>query len=117
MICDERLPPLVQAAVVHAQFETCLQDTWRAQLRASSPPRAGVAAWAVVDAIPAHPVLTVAIGVAATGRTKPAVNQAVAQFEAAGVLRSLTTSARNRFWEAAGLLDLIAGLEAGAQPT
>jgi hypothetical protein len=34
----------------------------------------------------------------------------------AGVLRPLSKGARNRSWEAAGLLDLLAALEAGEQP-
>jgi non-canonical (house-cleaning) NTP pyrophosphatase len=33
--------------------------------------------------------------------------------EAAGILTRLSESARNRAWEAEGLLDLIVGLEAG----
>ncbi|MDE2697016.1 MAG: Fic family protein [Chloroflexota bacterium] len=90
-----------------------LQDAWREQLRADSGPRSDAAAWALIDALPAHPVLTVAVAVAATGRTRPAVNNGIAELEAAGVLAPLGTSRRNRAWEAEGLLDLIAGLEAG----
>ena len=89
------------------------QEAWREQLRAHSDPRADAAAWAIIDALPAHPVVTVAVGVAATGRTRPAVNNGIAELEGAGVLIPLGTSRRNRAWEAAGLLDLIAGLEAG----
>jgi glycosyltransferase A (GT-A) superfamily protein (DUF2064 family) len=55
----------------------------------------------------------VPVAVAATGRTKPAVANAIAQMEAADILARLTESARNRAWEADGLLDMIAGLEAG----
>jgi hypothetical protein len=57
--------------------------------------------------------LTVPVGVAATQRTRPAVANAVEELEGAGVLVRLTESARNRAWEATGLLDLIVGLEAG----
>ena len=90
-----------------------LQDAWREQLRADSGPRSDAAAWALIDALPAHPVLTVAVAVAATGRTRPAVNNGIAELEAAGDHAPLGTSRRNRAWEAEGLLDLIAGLEAG----
>ena len=90
-----------------------LQDVWRERLRAHSDPRADAAAWAIIDALPAHPIVTVAVGVAATGRTRPAVNNGIAELESAGVLIPLGTSRRNRSWEADGLLDLIAGLEAG----
>ena len=89
------------------------QEAWREQLRAHSDPRADAAAWAIIDALPAHPVVSVAVGVAATGRTRPAVNNGIAELEGAGVLTPLGTSRRNRSWEADGLLDLIAGLEAG----
>lgn len=93
-----------------------LQERWRDQLRSGAKPRSDAAAWALIDVLPAHPVLTVAVGVAATGRTKPAVNQAVTQLEEAGVLDPLTTSERNRAWEATRLLDLLASLEAGEVP-
>jgi hypothetical protein len=53
------------------------------------------------------------VGVAATQRTRPAVANAVEGLESAGVLVRLTESARNRAWEATGLLDLIVRLEAG----
>jgi len=56
----------------------------------------------------------VPVAVAATGRTKPAVANAIEQMETAGILTRLTESARNRAREADGLLDLIVGLEAGA---
>jgi Fic family protein len=88
-----------------------LQDEWRQQLRASSSPRADAASWALIDVLPAHPVITVAVGVAATGRTKPAVTNGIAALEGAGVLAPLGTSQRNRAWEADRLLDLIEGLE------
>jgi hypothetical protein len=95
---------------------SALQEGWREKLRNHGRPRADAAAWAVIDALPAHPVLTVATAVVATGRTKPAVNQAVAQLEAAEILRPVTTSPRNRAWETVGLLDLLTGLEAGTRP-
>jgi hypothetical protein len=58
-------------------------------------------------------MITVPVAVAATQRTKPAVSNAIEQLEAAGILIRLTKSARNRAWEADGLLDLMVGLEAG----
>jgi len=90
-----------------------LQDQWREQLREHSNPRADAAAWSLVTVLPAHPVITVPVAVAATRRTRPAVANAIDELEAAGILVPLTESARNRAWEADGLLDLIVGLEAG----
>jgi Fic family protein len=90
-----------------------LQDRWRERLRQSVDPRADAAAWALIDVLPAHPVITVPVAVTATGRTKPAVTNAVEQLAQAGVLAALGDSKRNRAWEADGLLDLIEALEAG----
>jgi Fic family protein len=90
-----------------------LQDRWRAQLSAAGAPRSDAAAWNVIDVLPGHPVITVAVAVAATHRTRPAVANALRELEAAGVLASVTKSERNRSWEASDLLDLVVGLEAG----
>jgi Fic family protein len=91
-----------------------LMEDWRARLSAStSAPRAGAAAWAIIDVLPAHPMITAPVAVAATGRAKAAIYQALEQLQAAGVLVPLSDSRRNRAWEATGLLDTIAALEAG----
>lgn len=89
-----------------------LQEEWRASLRSASNPRADAAAWVIIDALPAHPIITVPIAVALTGRTKPAVNNAMADLAKAGVLAAVSASRRNRAWEARGLLELIAELDA-----
>jgi Fic family protein len=90
-----------------------LQDEWRERLRRHANPRTDAAAWSLITALPAHPIVTVPVAVVATGRTKPAVANAIEQLEVAGILQRLSESARNRAWEAEGLLDLIVGLEAG----
>ena len=90
-----------------------LTDSWRDRLVAAHAPREDAAAWAVIDVLPAHPVITAPGAVAATGRGRSQVYRAMRQLEEAGVLIPLSGSARNRAWEAAGLLDLLAGLEAG----
>ena len=90
-----------------------VQDQWRERLRSHSDPRADAAAWAIIDLLPRHPMLTVPVAVAATGRSRPAVNNAISELAAAGVLLPLSASRRNRAWEADGLLDLISSLEAG----
>lgn len=90
-----------------------LQEVWRERLRAHLDPRADAAAWSIIDVLPAHPVITVPLGVAVTGRTKPAVTNGIDQLAASGVLTPLGEARRNRAWEAAGLIDLIEALEAG----
>lgn len=93
-----------------------LQQHWRTMLASGPDPRSDAAAWAVLDTLPAHPVITSAVAGAATGRAKAAVHNALEQLETAGVLLPLTGGRRNRSWEAVGLLDLIADLEAGEPP-
>jgi Fic family protein len=92
-----------------------LQQQWREMLTALSPaPRADAAAWLLLDHLPAHPVLTGPAAVASTGRSKPAVNQAIEQLVNAGILEPLSSGARNRSWEPVGLVDLIERVEPGA---
>ena len=90
-----------------------LQDQWRTMLRTAANPRADSVAWALIDVMPAHPMISVPVAVAATGRTKAVVNEALLQLEAADVLTRASPGQRNRTWEATGLLDLLADLEAG----
>ncbi|MGH9200607.1 MAG: Fic family protein, partial [Vicinamibacterales bacterium] len=95
---------------------TRLQDEWRVQLAEHSSPRSDSAAWTLIDTLPAHPIITVAVGAAATSRTKPAINNAIAELAGAGVLSAVSESKRNRSWEASGLLDLIVAVETGRNP-
>lgn len=91
-----------------------LQASWRSRLRElPRPPREDAAAWALIGVLPAHPIITIPVGVAATRRTRPAVANGIGELERVGVLRRVSESARNRAWEADGLLDLIVSLEAG----
>lgn len=87
-----------------------LQEEWRGRV-APLVRRADAAAWLVIDELPAHPIVSAPVAAAVTRRTRPAVNQALSQLQAAGVLTPLGDGRRNRLWEAAGLLDLLADLE------
>ncbi len=197
-IADESLPPLVQAAIVHAQFETIhpfadgngrtgralihvvlrrrgladryvppisvilasdrdayvegltefredrlqswierfasaaaraaelasaylaatnkLMAEWRRMLSEGAAPRADAAAWALIEVLPAHPIITAPVAAAATERSKAAIHQAMTQLADCGVIEPLSASKRNRSWEVAGLLDLLESLEAGQAP-
>jgi Fic family protein len=103
----------VTLAVQYTYLVAELHNRWRMQLRESTSPRADAAAWAIIDILPAHPVVSVQVAVAATKRTKPAVNDAIQELVSAGVLKPISESKRNRSWESVGLLDLIVELEAG----
>jgi Fic family protein len=94
-----------------------LRDQWRARLVASeAAPRQGAAAWALIDVLPAHPIITAPVATVATGRVKTAIYGAIEQLVSAKVLTPLSASKRNRAWEAEGLLELIERLEAGQLP-
>ena len=65
----------------------------------------------MIDVLPAHPIITVPVAAAATGRSKPQVDLAIRRLSEAGVLESLSDARRNRSWEAVGLLDLLSAIE------
>jgi Fic family protein len=93
-----------------------LQESWRTRLRDAHDLRSDAAAWGLIDVLPGYPIVTVAVGVAAMEssgirRARSAVQVAIAQLEDAGVLQPMSTSKRNRAWEADGLLDLVSALE------
>lgn len=94
-----------------------LIDQWRDRLRQGAAPRSDAAAWAVIDLLPAHPVVTAQAVERATGRAKSAIHQAIDQLVDCGVLEPVSRAQRNRSWEACGLLDLLEELEAGHLPT
>lgn len=88
-----------------------LEERWRERLRGKAMLRADAAAWAVIDELPGHPVITLAVATAVTGRSKSSTAVALDQLAAAGILVPLSSSKRNRAWEADGLFDLLATLE------
>lgn len=107
------------AARLATSYLHAVQDLaahWRERLAAAGAPRADAAAWALIDVLPAHPIITASVAVAATGRAKAAIYKALGELEDAGVLVPLSASRRNQVWEAVGLLDLLEGLEAGRAP-
>ncbi len=91
-----------------------LKSKWRTQLNASLRPRRDAAAWSVIDALPGHPVITIAIAAAAMGRTRPAISQAIDQLVTAGVLEPISEGRRNRSWEAVRLLDLLVEMDSAS---
>ena len=92
-----------------------LMESWRERLRNAAAPRADAAAWAIIDVLPAHPIIMAPVAAAAAGRSKGPVYEALDQLQEAGVLIPLSQSKRNQSWEAVGLLDLLEALEAGGE--
>lgn len=81
-----------------------LRGEW---IRAAQTPRAGSAARALIDALPAHPVLNLGTAIEITGASDEACRQAINRLAAAGVLQATTAGRRNRVWECVGLFDLL----------
>ncbi len=104
-------------AQAYLKAVAALTEEWRNRVSsAENSPRANAAVWAILVILPAHPIISAPVAAAVTGRAKAAVYEGVRLLEKVGVLLPLTTTPRNRVWEASGLLDLIAGLEAGEPP-
>jgi Fic family protein len=93
-----------------------LMDEWRERLKASANPRADSLSWKIISVLPAHPMITGPIAEAATGGARSSINIAIEQLVQTGVLIPVWQGKKNRSWEAAGLLDIIAHLEAGDAP-
>jgi Fic family protein len=94
-----------------------LTAQWKSALsKLPSAPRSDAAAWAIIEVLPAHPIITAPVAAAATGRAKPRVYQGLESLQEAAVLLPVTRKRRNQAWEADGLLSLLEGLEAGERP-
>ena len=85
-----------------------LQEKWRAL---AGHPRRHSSAEALIVQLPAHPIVTVATAHDFLGRSKQAVNEAIAVLSEKGVLHPVTLAKRNRAWEARDLFDLINAFE------
>ena len=81
-----------------------LQERWRDR---AGRARRHSSAEALIVELPAHPVVTVATALKVIGRSKQAVNEALACLADKGVLHPVTPAKRNRAWEARELFDLI----------
>jgi Fic family protein len=85
-----------------------LQEKWRER---AGRPRRHSSAEALIVQLPAHPIVTVATAQEFLGRSKQAVNEAIAALTRRGVLHPITLAKRNRAWEARELFDLINDVE------
>jgi Fic family protein len=85
-----------------------LQERWRER---AGRPRRHSSAEALIVELPAHPIVTVATAQKFLGRSKQAVNEAIAVLAEKGVLHAITLAKRNRAWEARELFDLINDVE------
>jgi Fic family protein len=91
-----------------AQQVAELKEWW---LEAAGRPRARSAPRRLIEAIPTHPVLTLATARSITSLSDEACRRALNRLEQSGVLRETTAGKRNRVWESVGLFDLLDRLE------
>jgi Fic family protein len=85
-----------------------LQDGWR---EAAGKPRRDSAAAAIIDALPAYPILDAGSAAALLSRSEVAARQALNSLTDSGVLELVTVGKRNRMWESVGLFSLIDEME------
>ncbi len=103
----------------YEQRTAALVEAWRARVRAEvGALRADAAAWALLEQLPSAPLVTASTAVALTGRSPRAIDGALAQLVAAGVLKHVGGRIRYRLYEAVGVFDLVTDAErALASPT
>jgi Fic family protein len=94
-----------------------LQTVWRERLREHRALRSDAVAWAIIDLLPAYPIVTATAVMAATGRDRSTVLRAFEELSAAGVLHPTTEGQRNQLFETRELLVLIEQMEAGSLTT
>lgn len=102
-------------ATAYVEQVARLQDQWRRQVGKVASPRSDAAIWTIIEHLPAHPIFTIATGVAVTGRSRPAVRNAIEELADSRVLSPVSQSSKNKSWEVVGLLDLIEGLESARE--
>ena len=93
-----------------------LVKEWEQKLRSGPNPREDSYAWKIIQVLPGRPVITGPRAEELTGGSRPSVNDAIEKLVKAGVLIPVSQGKKNRSWEAVGLLDLLARLEAGELP-
>ena len=97
----------------YAELVADLQAFWRGRLRAAANPRADSAAWEIINALPAYPVVSAQSIAESVDRAPAGIHAGMQHLEDAGVLKPAGQGRRNRTWEPDGLIDLIEELEAG----
>ncbi len=112
----ERMASAARVACAKAQtYETkigTLVETWRARVTESHGAlRADAAVWTLLSVLPAAPLLTASAAVELTGRSARAVDGAIAQLSAAGVLKQIGGRIRYRVYEATGVFELVTDTE------
>jgi len=85
-----------------------LQQSWRTR---AGRPRRHSSAEALIQLLPANPIVTLATATRILARSKQAANEAIATLARAEVLSPTTPARRNRAWEARELFELVNATE------
>jgi len=85
-----------------------IKRQWRERL---GPVRSHAAVQSLLDVLPGAPIITVKSAAELTNRSVPAVNEAIARLENAGILHQPRARAWSRTFEAREIIDAFIGLE------
>ena len=107
----------VEASAVHArEFSDSvhhLQEQWREDIR---PVRRDAAVLPLIDALPSYPFITARIGIEVTGKSRPAVIDALDRLAQAGALTRHRNQRKGDSWEAKQLFELLKEFEYAVGP-
>ena len=98
----------VEHATLFNEDVRALQSSWRQRV---GPVRRDAAVHALIEALPAAPVLTVAAAAELIGRSFQATSQGIQRLVAAGVLSQVNVGRRNRAFESPELIEAFNSLE------
>ena len=109
--------PAVEASAVHAsEFSDSvhdLQEQWRADI---GPVRRDAAVLPLIDALPSYPFITARIGIELTGKSRPAVIDALDRLAQTGALTRHRNQRKGDSWEAKQLFGLLKEFEHAVGP-
>jgi Fic family protein len=95
-----------------------LLERWRSQVRnTAGAPRSDAALWVLLELLPSAPLVTARTATELTGRSERAIDAAISQLLAAGVLKQVSGRLRYRVYEARGVFDLVTHTERALRST
>ncbi len=101
-----------QIALEYVDHVAALRTRWHHLLHRSIARRPSTAASALLEVLPAYPVITVGMASTITATNEATARKGLEQLERAGVLRLVPGGRAQPMWEAPGLLDRLVEVEA-----
>jgi Fic family protein len=109
--CERFAGATARAARTAEQLAEAIEERQARWLERLGRPRRDSAVRQLVGALPAQPVIDVAVAQALTGKSHVAVGKALQQLEAAGIIHRLNERRWGRVWECGELLALVERVE------